>query len=122
MITKILFTLVVIIGVIVFFRVKNEREAIKQSASKVAKEEISSIQPRVLAYIMIGLLVALSTGIYAYHWNQGNRIINIRVTGDSGEVINYQAHHKDINGRDFISLEGVQVTLGDNDRMEILSQ
>ena len=75
---------------------------------------------RAIAYVLIGILVAISVGVFFYKWQQDNRIVNIRVTTESGEVVNYQARHKDIDGRKFLSLKGVQVTLGTGDRVEML--
>lgn len=115
MLIKILFTLIVIIGVGLFYRNKNSG-AQKSAATSAA------LSTGLLAYIMVGVLVALSGGIYAYHWNQGNQIINIRVTPDNGEVVNYQARHRDVKGRKFVALSGVEVTLGDGDRVEMLPQ
>ena len=79
MLTKILFTLVVIIGVAIFYRNKGMQE--QRSGAKPASEQSDdSIPTRTLAYIMIGLLVAISIGVFAYNWQQNKRIFNIKVT------------------------------------------
>jgi hypothetical protein len=114
---KILFTIVVVVGVALFFRNRNEA-ANPPPASRPSADGAPST--RAIAYVLIAILVAISVGVFVYKWQQDNRIVNIRVTTESGEVVNYQAHHKDIDGRKFLSLDGVQVTLGQGDRVEML--
>ncbi len=117
MLTKILFTIVVVVGVALFFRTKNEA-TVSRETPPPSKETAPST--RAIAYALIGILVAISIGVFLYKWQQDNRIVNIRITTESGEVVNYQARHKDIDGRNFLSLEGVKVTLGAGDRVEML--
>ncbi len=121
MLTKIVFTLVVIIGVALFYR--NKQSGTQPTRTK-PKPDPPQGPPstRALAYIMLGILVAISCAVFAYHWHRDNRIVNIRVTAEGSEVVHYQARHKDIKGRKFISLDGIQVTLGQGDRIEILHQ
>lgn len=121
MLTKILFTLVVIIGVAIFYRNKSS-QAVQPTKKTAPVEADDSLPTRTLAYILIGVLIALSAGIFAYNWHQDNRIVNIKVTSEGGEVVNYQARHGAIKGRKFTSLDGINVTLGEGDRVEMLSQ
>lgn len=121
MLTKILFTLLVIIGVALFYRNKTSMTKAAPN-SRAIKEPDGSLSTRSLAYILIGVLVAISIGVFTYNWHQQNRIVDIKVTAETGEVIHYQARHRDIKGRQFTSLEGVNVTLGQSDRIEMLNQ
>ena len=121
MLTKILFTLLVIIGVALFYRNKaSTTKAVTNSPA--SNESDGTLSTRSLAYILIGILVAVSIGIFTYNRHQQNRIVDIKVTAETGEVIHYQARHRDIKGRQFISLEGINVTLGQSDRIEMLNQ
>ena len=121
MLTKILFTFLVIIGVALFYR--NKKSAPKAVAkSPAGHEPDGTLSTKSLAYVFIGILVAISIGIFTYNWHQQNRIVDIKVTAESGEVIHYQARHRDIKGRQFTSLEGINVTLGQSDRIEMLNQ
>ena len=132
MLTKILFTLLVIVGVSFFFRTKNQQKreipppatppkqiGLTSSASQGKGKSLST---RVLAYILIGVLAAVSVLIYVVHSNSENQIVNIRVISDGGEVTNYQARHKTIKGRKFETLDGKLVTLGESDRIEMIEQ
>jgi len=121
MLTKILFTLVVIIGVAIFYRNKAmvENKAREKQAQALQEDSIST---RALAYVMIGVLIAISIAVFGYNWQQNNRIFNIKVTASSGEVVNYQARHQDIDGRTFITMDGIQVSVGQDDKMEMRIQ
>lgn len=121
MLTKILFTLVVIIGVAIFYRNKAMTEN-QTRAKKAQAEKNDSIPTRALAYVLIGVLIAISIAVFAYNWQQNNRIFNIKVTASSGEVINYQARHQDIDGRTFVTMDGIQVSVGQDDKMEMRVQ
>ncbi len=122
MLTKILFTVVVIIGVAIFYRQKAEKENAGRVQASQAEETEASIKPRTLAYILIGVLVAISVTVFAFSWQRDNQIVNIRVTAESGDTVTYQAYQKDIKGRSFVSLSGSQITLGESDRVEMITQ
>jgi len=125
MLTKILFTIVVIIGVIIFFRNKQTSTAAarpRPAPITAVVEQGSSISTRTLAYGLIGALVAISLLVFVVSWHSSNRIVNIRVISDGGTSMNYQARHKSIKGRSFVTLEGTQVTLGESDRVEMIGQ
>ena len=117
MLTKILFTIIVVVGVALFFRSKKSPPGAREAA-RPGKETAPST--RTLVYVLISIMVAVSIGVFVYKWRLDHRVIQIRVTTESGEVVNYQARHKDYGGRSFLSLEGVRVTLGAGDRVETL--
>jgi hypothetical protein len=73
-------------------------------------------------YTLLGLIIAISILVFVLHWSDQRQIINIRVTNSQGETINYQAYRKTIEGRRFTTLDGVDVTLGTSDRVEMLGQ
>lgn len=116
MITKILFTITVIIGVLFFFRVKNSRQT--NSSAQAAEE--SAPKSSTLAYIFAGLLALVSAVFYYFHWQESHRILTIQVKNDlTGTTTIYKAYKSDVAGRQFITLDGKEVRLGDNDRTEI---
>ncbi len=117
MLTKILFTVVVVIGIALYIRASKNPT---RHQKPVESEPDTAPSTRTLVYVLMAVLMAVSISVFFYKWQQDNRIIQIRVTTESGEVVEYQARHRDINGRSFLSLEGVQVTLGSGDRIETL--
>lgn len=126
MITKILFTVVIIIAVAIFYRQKADSAQANERANSRAGSPgdgtENALPTRTLAYALIGILIAISVAVFGWNWQQSNKIVNIRVTSDGGEVISYQARHSEIKGRSFTTLTGVDVTLGESDRVEMLQQ
>ena len=121
MLLKVLFTLAVILAVAVIFRVKNQplKPPPPDAATDRSRAGVSS---RAVIYTLLGLIIAISILVFVLHWSDQRRIINIRVTNSQGDTINYQAYRKTIEGRRFTTLDGVDVTLGTSDRVEMLGQ
>ena len=116
MLTKIFFTIVVIVIVALVFRTK----AAPQKAKIVEQEESEgSLSVRTVAYIIIVALVVISSTIFYFKYQSDNKIINIRIISDDGTSTVYQAHQKSIKGRQFETLDHRKVTLGESDRIEM---
>ena len=121
MLTKILFTLLVIIGVSFYFRTKPGNKTTAKTNQASDQEGQVSIPTRTVAYILIGFLMLVSVGVFFFKWQSDNTILHIRVISDSGVATEYQARQKLVKGRSFQTLEGIQVNLGESERMEILN-
>ena len=120
MLIKILFTLAVVVAVI--FRVKNQTSTSGKSQTKQSNDVSGVVSSHVLIYTLLGVIVAISALIFVLHWSAQHEIVNIRVTNSQGETVHYQAHKKWIKGRQFTTLDGVSVTLGTSDRVEMLGK
>ena len=121
MLLKVLFTLAVILAVAVIFRVKNQPQ--KSSPPNTTTDRSGGgVSSRAVIYTLLGLIISISILVFVLHWSNQHRIINIRVIDSQGETINYQAYRKTIEGRRFTTLDGVDVTLGASDRVEMLGQ
>lgn len=116
MITKILFTLLVIIIVALAFRGKAAKQP---PASIQVSEQAGSLSVRTVAYIIIAALLLIASAIFVFNYQADNRIIDIRVIAKGGSSALYQARQKDIRGRRFTTLDHRQVTLGESDRIEM---
>ena len=126
MIAKIFFTMLVIIIVGMIFRTQNQTRT-KQAPAQPQKEaataaEASSLAPKTVAYLLIALLIVVSGVVYYFSWSDANTLIRLRVINASGALSEYQAYRKDIKGREFTSIDGVQIQLADSDRLEMLSE
>lgn len=118
MLTKVLFTLIVIVAVALIFRQKTEsRSGVKKE--KQARASEGGVQSKTVVYAILGLIIAVSALLFVLHWQDQHQIVNIEVTDSSGETVSYQAYKKSIEGRSFVTLDGREVTLGDNDRVEM---
>lgn len=116
MLTKILFTLAVIIVIALVFRQKGAKRPAKASSKPV---ETGGVQTRTVIYALLGLVLAISALLFVLHWQDQHQIVNIDVTDGAGQKVTYQAYKKSISGRHFETLDGRRVTLGDSDRVEM---
>ncbi len=118
MLTKIFFTLAVIVVVILVFHSKLRGE-VRKSSQAVAIAAARRKSNRIAAYCVIGVFIIGGIGFFFYNWRIDNAVITIRVTGGSdSEAVSYQAYRKDIKGRTFTTIDGRSVTLGTSDRVE----
>ncbi len=120
MLTKILFTVAVIVVVMFVFRHRNQTSTVKNISPATLEQPPRGISPQMLAYIFIVLIMLVSGLIYLFYWMEQNTIVNIKVIDASGAAFNYQAHKKSIEGKEFTTLDGRRVTLGDSDRVEMI--
>lgn len=123
MITKIFFTMLVIIVVGMIFKSQNTDKAAAPKSPKMADEkpgETASLAPRTVAYLLIGLLIIVSGAVGYFSWSDSNQVVTLRVINASGSLSEYQAYRKAIRGREFTSIDGIYIRLADTDRLEIL--
>ena len=121
--TKILFTMAVIVLVGMIFKSQGQEKPGTQPAGK-KKKEVSgtqkSLAPRSVAYLLVGLLIVVSGVIYYFNWSDARQIVTLRVINAGGNLSEYQAYRKDIKGREFTSVDGFLIQLADSDRLEIM--
>lgn len=119
MLTKILFTAAVILVVALIYKGKIASR-IKTAPAKLEVEE-KSVPTAVIAYLIIGLIVAMAGFFYYLNWQEDHQVLSIKViNGTSGRIVTYKAMRKMMNGRRFETLDGRTVKLGESDRIEIL--
>ena len=118
MLLKVFFTIAVILAVALIFRVKQPQKPV--SSPKKVDNKKTGVSSNIIVYTLLGLIITISALIFALNWTEQHRIINIRITNSQGETVNYQSYQKDIEGRKFVTLDGINVALGANDRVEML--
>ena len=77
---------------------------------------------RTVTYTLLVVLIVMSASIFFFKYGADNKIVNIRVVSEDGTSTLYQARHKSIKGRKFVTLDEKKVTLGESDRFEIDDQ
>ena len=120
MLTKILFTALVIFAVYAFYRLKR-----RVPQSKTIKREAVQASPigRYTAYGFVVLLLVVSCVVFVYQWQQAHSVVTIRVIdGNSNNVTVYRAYRKSIKGSRFESLDGKSVVLGEAERVEFIEK
>ena len=120
MLTKILFTLAVILVVALVFRVKNTPAKAAKPAAAQTQNSKGGVSAAMVAYTLLGLVIAISALVFVLHWQDQHQVIDIQVTNSQGNALKYQAYKKAIEGRRFTTIDGVSVDLADSDRIEIL--
>ena len=120
MLTKIIFTLAVIVIVALIFRTKTGPTRLRHTID--TDKDSGGVSARFVAYTVLSLVIATSALVFVLHWNEQHRIMNIQVTDSQGQSVTYQAYKKSIDGRRFTTLDNVAVTLGADDRIEILDE
>ncbi|HJP08273.1 MAG: hypothetical protein CL395_07020 [Acidiferrobacteraceae bacterium] len=118
MLTKVLFTLAVILVVALVFRTKSK----PPKAVTAAPPAKGGISAGMVAYSLLGLVIAISALVFVLHWQDQHRIINIRITDSQGATLSFQAYKKAVEGRRFTTIDGRAIDLADSDRIEILEK
>ncbi len=118
MITKILVTLcIVVIGWL--FIQKQRRSDVSSSISKTQQQHHSKRVAKV-AYIFIAVVMLLSALLFYFEYQRSQRIMTISVVNTlTGDRTSYQSRRGDIEGHRFITTDGVDITIADNERLEI---
>jgi len=117
--TKILVTILVVLAVITFYRVKNSGRVSQAARRLESRSPAEKRFGRLVAYGFVALLILISAGWYTLYWQEQHRIITIRVIGESGTTT-YKAYNKDLEGNRFDTIDGRTVRLGESERVEII--
>jgi hypothetical protein len=120
LLTKILFTLAVILVVALVFRVKNTPSKPVKPETSQTQNNKGGVSAAMVAYTLLGLVIAISALVFVLHWQDQHQVIDIQVTNSQGDTLKYQAYKKAVEGRRFTTIDGISVDLADSDRIEIL--
>lgn len=126
MLTKILFTALVVAIVYALYRFRARTGQLQGGRGEKPRPAApvprgGSRIGRIAAYSLVGLTVLISAGFYYLHWKEQHRIVMIRVIdGRSGNATTYRAYKKSIEGNRFQSLDGKTVILGEAERVEMV--
>ncbi len=125
MITKILFTISIIVGVIFFLRMRNASDdnssrsspAHKRQPAVPSEGEKMFRQGAWLFLILMGLS-ALVMVVYELGEQYDTATVHV-VNIQTGKTTSYQAEMKDIKSSQFTTLEGRTIYIADVERMEV---
>ncbi len=124
MLTKILFTLLIIIGAIIYVRIRASKRALAPMAPPLPRP-VALERPRLVYYLSLGLLVIMLSGAGYYlfqMWFDDSRIIKVRViNSNTGSVTSYEVHKGDVTAGEstFRTVDGKTVTLAAVERLEM---
>ncbi len=125
MLTKILITLLIIVGAVVFLR---HQKTLKQNTFDDGNTRTITYQPEpstshsTMKWIAFGVLsLTLLTGsiMLFLNWQDEHRLFEIKIVNpQTGGTDTYQAYKKDLRGRTFTTITGQQITVSELERLE----
>lgn len=119
MITKILFTALIILAVLVFLRSKGD-EGRRQGLERQSRQASDRRTAMIIAITLVLLTLAISGGIFYSHWQESHSLYTVKIINShSGEEQTYHVYKKDLDGRRFRTIEGRLITISNAERMEV---
>jgi hypothetical protein len=126
MLTKILFTVLIIAGILLYVRHQETKRTVEpatQASSKPSPQTLTGIPrrlPLIAAYTALVLMLAIGGLLYYLNWKEDHRVMTIRVINTStGEIGSYRAYQSMIRGRSFVTLDGRTITVSNAERIEM---
>ncbi len=117
MLTKIIFTALVVAAVYALVRLRARAGSPGGKPQAPAQNRFG----RFLSYAFAATLVVISAGFYLYQRQSDNEVVSVRVVnGSSGNTTTYRVLRPTIEGKKFVTADGRTVYLGASDRVEIL--
>lgn len=118
MIGKILFTLVVIL--LIFAIARGRMRATTAGAARSGLTDPTPKWPRYLAYAFLALVIGVGATFFYLDWQQRNEVLSVKVINSrTGLTSEYQVSRGEMRGRTFTTLDGVTVTLAEEERIEV---
>jgi hypothetical protein len=118
MITKILFTILVVVGTILFFRKQRTQQVRHSSAPAVMSEGQKMFRQG--AYLFMLFMVLSAIAVFVFKLGDDYATVNVHVINtQTGKRITYKAEQKDIQSNHFKTLEGRTVFVADIERIEV---
>ncbi len=123
MLLKILLTILVIAGAVLTLRLRRGQVEAPASTAATSGRKVGHKLDTPIKIVAVGLAILMVVGVsaYLYHqWQDSYRVVTIRVIDTrSGTTSQYQAYKGDVDGRQFVTTDGLAVTLAEVERMEL---
>jgi hypothetical protein len=123
MLTKLLFTGLLIAAVVLWLRFRNSPAKQQTASSRQIRQPDATAadtrQPLIVA-IALALGLLLITASYFYlDWQAEHTEVQVRVVNTrTGEVSLYRAYQNQVHGRRFRSMDGIEISVSDVERIE----
>ena len=123
MLGKAVLTLVVIIVAILVVKQRNDQEAgTKKSANSKKDQADNSMASdfRFAAYMFLVLMFGTGAFIYYQRWQDDHTVLTVNLYSDGqSEPVSYEVYKFQLDSRSFTTIEGIRITVADNERMEV---
>jgi hypothetical protein len=117
MLTKLLFTALVIAGVYALYRFRGRTGPQRSQPDHPADNRFG----RLVSYGFVGVLIMISAVGYYFHWQSQRQVVSVRVIDSgTGNFATYQVYRHSVEGRHLRTVDGRTVRLGAGERLEVL--
>ena len=122
MLGKIVLTAVVIlIAVLVIKQQRLNADGDKKKPARPSEEVEGASDLRFAAYAFLAMVLGLGAFVYYQNWRDDHTVLTVNLYRDgSGVPTTYEVYKYQLSNRSFVTLDGVQITVADNERMEII--
>lgn len=118
MLTKILLILGVI--VIVVLAARNRDRPIPESTSTSSVRKPASSPARITAWVLIGVIIAITLGYSALQWRDSTEVVTVKVVNsNTGKSVSYQVSRDQVGDRRFRTVDGRTIVLAEVERIEV---
>ncbi|MES9855348.1 MAG: hypothetical protein ABW166_01915 [Sedimenticola sp.] len=115
MFLKLLLTLLVIAGALIYVRQRNQ-----PSPPRLPAEPQRSNLVKIAAAVSVTLMLLGAVGYFYFQWQDNYQVVDLRVVDSrSGNETHYQAYKGDVEAREFTTTDGRHVSLAEVERMEV---
>ena len=123
MLGKAVLTLTVIIIAILVVKQRNDQEAGRSQPTKRQAgngEDTMGSDLRFAAYLFLVLMFGTGAFIYYQRWQDDRTVLTVNLYRDGqSQPVSYEVYKFQLETRSFTTVEGVRITVADNERMEV---
>ncbi|AZG72147.1 hypothetical protein [Shewanella livingstonensis] len=118
MLTKILVTILVILGAIVYLRRGRGHKV--NRITEMANTQKSPLFSRVIIYTMIAVSMLASAGYWGWSWYDDNTVVEVTITSPIEAMTDsYKVRKKDIEAQQITTVDGIQIRLSNQERLTV---
>ncbi len=123
MITKLLLTLGVILAAWLVLRNRQKRMTAVANAPPLLSYPPSRNPLWKWGASLLVVIMILGSGFFLYaEWQERYRVVTVSVVNtQTGERVDYLAHRMDVDERHFVTLDNIEVSVADTERIEMQS-
>ena len=122
MLTKILITLLIIVGAVIFLRHKKSLNPPAPKVITVIETKPANIiqaNIKLIALAVLSLTLLMGTAMLFINWQDDHRLYEIKVVNpQSGNIDIFEAYKKDLQGRSFTTVTGQRIKVSEWERLE----
>lgn len=122
MLTKILITLLIIVGAVIFLRHKKSLSPAAPKVITVIETKPANIiqaNIKLIALAVLSLTLLMGTAMLFLNWQDDHRLYEIKVVNpQSGNIDIFEAYKKDLQGRSFTTVTGQRIKVSEWERLE----